>query len=306
MLPPVQITPNVIFLGTSYFNLYLVKGETYALIEGGVSAITYPFLAQLGQCGIDPGAISYLVVLHSHFDHMMVLPTLLEQRPSLQVVSSKANGPIFSNERIMGKIYDSDHQVTLALQERGSVSEVPWLTRRFPFPLDLPVTEGTILDLGEGVEIKFLETPGHSPDSLAAWIEKEGVLFCSDAAGFYVPPDFFRPNYWFSLSQAESSLEKMKGLDPQYLCRGHYGVMVGQAETRRHLARGKESIDRFKTFILERVRNGVPVDEIAEDITDRFSIGVLEFFPRENNLRLWKLLVRRTLEHFGIELEGLR
>jgi hypothetical protein len=31
--------------------------------------------------------------------------------------------------------------------------------------------------------------------------------------------------------------------------------------------------------------------------------GFLEFFPAEENYRLWILLIQRTLEHFGIETE---
>jgi hypothetical protein len=40
---PFQVTKNITLLGSELFNLYLVKGESYAIVEGGVSGITYPF-----------------------------------------------------------------------------------------------------------------------------------------------------------------------------------------------------------------------------------------------------------------------
>jgi glyoxylase-like metal-dependent hydrolase (beta-lactamase superfamily II) len=156
------------------------------------------------------------------------------------------------------------------------------------------------------MKMKFFEIPGHSPDCVGAFLEEEGLLFCSDGAGFYTPPDFFRPNYWYQLEDAEKSLDKMIELDPEILCRGHYGAMVGRGLARKHLQMNRQSIENFKAFVLEKINGGWSVEEIARDVTVRFSKGFLEFFPAEENYRLWKLLIQRTLEHFGIEMEEKR
>ena len=303
MIAPFELTKNITLLGTEYFNLYLVKGETYAIIEGGVSAITYPFLKQLNQLNVPPEAISHLVILHSHFDHMMVFPLLKEMYPWMKIISSGLNRATFSSERIVRKIFDSDRKMTLALMERNLISEAPNLPSYASFPLDIPVQEGSILDLGRGVTIRFLEIPGHSPDCLGACHENEGILFCSDGAGFWMPPDFFRPNYWYKLEEAEKSFERMKAIDPDILCRGHYGVIVGKEMVRKHLQMARQSIEDFKAFVLERTQGGRSVEQMTKEVTERFSKGFLELFPPEDNYRLWKLLIQRTLEHFGIEME---
>jgi glyoxylase-like metal-dependent hydrolase (beta-lactamase superfamily II) len=214
--PPFQLTRNVTLLGTEHFNLYLIKGETFAIIEGGVSGITYPFLQQLAQENVSPEAISYLIIPHSHFDHMMVFCTLKERYPWMKIVTSTLNQATFSSERILSKIFESDRKMTLALMERGLISEAPSLSSPPSFPVDLAVEEGSALDLGGGIKIKFIETPGHSPDLLSGFLEEEGILFCSDGAGFYIPPDFFRPNYWYRLDEAEKSIDRMKILTPGF------------------------------------------------------------------------------------------
>ena len=300
---PFQITKNITLLGSELFNLYLVEGETYAIIEGAVSGVTYPFLEQLKQLNVPPEAISHLVILHSHFDHMMVFPTLKGRYPWLKIVTSELNRSIFASERIIAKIFDSDRKMTLALRENGMISEAPNLQSPTFFPLDITVQEGSILDLGKGVKMKFFEIPGHSPDCVGAFWEEEELLFCSDGAGFYTPPDFFRPNYWYRLDEAEKSLDKMKRIDPKILCRGHYGAMVGREVVRKHLQMGRQCIEDVKAFILEKIQSGWSVEEIAQDVTVQFSKGFLELFPAEENHRLWKLLVQRTLEHFGFEME---
>lgn len=300
---PFELTQNITLLGTEYFNLYLIKGETYAIMEGGVSGITFPFLNQLNQLNIPPEAITHLIILHAHFDHMMVFPILKERYPWMKIVSSGLNRAIFSSERIVAKIFDSDRKMTLALMERDLISEAPTLTPYVSLPLDTPVEEGSILDLGWGMKIRFVETPGHSPDCLSAFYEDEGILFCSDGAGFYTPPDFFRPNYWYRLDEAEKSIDRMKAFDPDILCRGHYGAIMGREAVRKHLQKSRQSIEDFKTFVLEWIQRGGSVEEMTKEITQRYSKGFLELFPPEDNSRLWRLLVQRTLEHFGIEIE---
>jgi glyoxylase-like metal-dependent hydrolase (beta-lactamase superfamily II) len=303
---PFQVTENITLLGSELFNLYLVKGETYAIIEGGVSGVTYPFLEQLKQLNVAPEAISHLVILHSHFDHMMVFPTLKGRYPWMKIVTSDLNRSIFTSERTLAKIFDSDRKITLALKERGMISEAPMLQPPTFFPLDILIREGSVLDLGKGMKMKFFEIPGHSPDCMGAFLEDERVLFCSDGAGFYTPPDFFRPNYWYRLDEAEKSIDKMKAMDPDILCRGHYGAMIGKDLARKHLQMNRQCIEDFKAYALEKINGGHSVEEITQDVTVRFSKGFLELFPPEQNYRLWKLLIQRTLEHFGIEMEEKR
>jgi glyoxylase-like metal-dependent hydrolase (beta-lactamase superfamily II) len=188
--------------------------------------------------------------------------------------------------------------MTLTLMERGMISEAPTLHPSTPFPLDISVQEGSTLDLGKGIKIKFIETPGHSQDCLSASLQ--GALFCSDSSGFYSPPDFFRPNYWFRLDEAEKSIDKMKDIDPEILCRGHYGGSIGRELVRRHLQMARQCIEDFKAFVLERIQGGMSAEEIAKELMVRFPKGFLEFFTVEENDRLWKLLIQRTLEYFGI------
>ena len=300
---PFQVTKNITLLGTEFFNLYLVKGETYAIVEGGVSGITYPFLEQLKQLDVPPEAISHLIVLHSHFDHMMILPTLKGRYPWIRIVTSDLNRAVFTSERIVAKIFEADRKITLALKEGGNISTAPDLQPYAFLPLDITIHEGSVLDLGKGMKIRFLEIPGHSPDCVGGFIEDEGLLFCSDGAGFYIPPNFFRPNYWYRLDEAEKSLDKMRKIDPEILCRGHYGAAIGKETVRKHLHMGRQCIEDFKAFVLEKINTGWSVEKMAKDVNLRFSKGFLELFPAEENYRLWRLLVQRTLEHFGIEVE---
>jgi hypothetical protein len=66
---------------------------------------------------------------------------------------------------------------------------------------------------------------------------------------------------------------------------------------------GRQCIEDFKAFVLEKINAGWSVEKITQDVTAEFSRGFLELFSAEENYRLWKLLIQRTLEYFGIEME---
>ena len=95
----------------------------------------------------------------------------------------------------------------------------------------------------------------------------------------------------------------MKAIDPEILCRGHYGAIAGRDVVRKHLQMSRQSIEDFKTFVLESIQHGSSLEEMTKEVTEKYSKGFLELFPPEENSRLWRLLIQRTLEHFGIELE---
>jgi glyoxylase-like metal-dependent hydrolase (beta-lactamase superfamily II) len=234
---------------------------------------------------------------------MMVFPTLKGRYPWMKIVTSDLNRAVFTSERILAKIFEADRKITLALKEGRIIDKAPDLQPWASLPLDITVHEGSVLDLGKGTKMRFVEIPGHSPDCVGAFVEDEGLLFCSDGAGFYIPPNFFRPNYWYRLDEAEKSLDKMREIDSGILCRGHYGAAIGKEAVRRHLQMGRQCIEDFKAFTLEKISSGWPVEKISQDVNMRFSKGFLELFPAEDNYRLWSLLVQRTLEHFGIEVE---
>ncbi len=186
---------------------------------------------------------------------------------------------------------------------RGLISEAPEAIPESPFPIDLPVKGGSTLDLGKRVTLNFIDTPGHSPDCLSAYFEKEEVLFSSDAAGFFIPPGDFYPNSWYSFEQSCQSFERLKEIDPRILCRGHYGAVEGRESVRRNLIEAHQSLMNFRGYIVEKIQAGASIEEIARQVTEQFSKGFLELFPFEDNYRLWRLLIRRTLEYLGIEIE---
>ena len=88
-----------------------------------------------------------------------------------------------------------------------------------------------------------------------------------------------------------------------YLIKGETFAIMGKEAVRYHLQRSRQSIEEFKAFVLEWINRGDSIEEMTKEVTEKYSKGFLELFPPEENSRLWRLLIQRTLEHLGIELK---
>ena len=70
-----------------------------------------------------------------------------------------------------------------------------------------------MIDLGDGIAWRVIETPGHSPCHTSYFEMKERIVAIGDATGFYVPDkDVFWPNYFDSLEDYCDSILKLREL----------------------------------------------------------------------------------------------
>ena len=87
------------------------------------------------------------------------------------------------------------------------------------------------LDLG-GKTVRFLHTPGHSADSVCAYLEEDGILFGGDTVVTCIPPAFGDGDS----RELEDSLGRLRQLDVETLVPGHGGVLRGAGQIQAHLS----------------------------------------------------------------------
>jgi glyoxylase-like metal-dependent hydrolase (beta-lactamase superfamily II) len=298
---PIKTSDRVYLLGSYEFNIYLVRGEKCALIEGGVST-QFPFLLkQLEYLNVSPRDIDYLIVLHSHADHIMTFPLLQETFPWVQVAASVKSEKSFNDERLVGKFKESDLWIAQSLFKAGLGDGMVHQSSSLCFPMNLSFKEGDQIDLGNGVKLRVLETQGHSPDGISLYFEDDGVLFVSDTVGLYYPPDYIKPNYFYNMAIHEASLQRIKNIRAKVLCKGHQGVVRGEMEVQDYIQMAFNGIEKFKKYVREALNAGREKNDLSKEFTDAYQSGISAFFSWESNFRLTQLLIKRTLEYFNEE-----
>jgi glyoxylase-like metal-dependent hydrolase (beta-lactamase superfamily II) len=103
-----------------------------------------------------------------------------------------------------------------------------WYNVKLP---KLALDDVLIGEAGEFAGVQWVHTPGHTPGSLAAWLDVDDgrVLFAQDVHG----P--FTPEFGSDLDAWRASMERLLALEADVLCEGHYGVFRGRDEVARYI-----------------------------------------------------------------------
>ncbi len=162
---PFQVTDPSRMKIPRFVYIYLIHGRKICLIDSGVASSSQIILDHLKHIGRSPKEISLLILTHAHPDHIGAARAL--KNISGCVVAS----------HVVEKAWIED--VDLQEAERpvpGFKSLVEGSV-----PVDLILQDRDVLDLGDGLDVQVIHTPGHSPGSISLWLPEEGILFSADA-----------------------------------------------------------------------------------------------------------------------------
>jgi glyoxylase-like metal-dependent hydrolase (beta-lactamase superfamily II) len=292
---PGKVTDRIDFLGTREICLYLLKGKEAMIISGGMSYIAPSLERQFFQMDFDTRNIKYLVVPHSHFDHCGAVPYLKKKFPQVQILASAYSQEVFSKERVVNAIASANKG---AIDASGLQDEYERLNLEFDgIQVDQVVAEKDIIDLGDGIEAHFIETPGHTNCSLAVYVPKLKAMFPSDSApvpladgsGLTVPS----PQYDFLLYV--ESLKKLSSYEIDICAFEHHGVLFGE-QARNILPQGLEQTEKFKNYVIEQYQEIGDLDKVAQKLASEIQEkNELPFLTLELQVTITKAAIRKIL-----------
>jgi len=219
-----KICDGLWYLGREESGVYVLEGRSGAvLINGGLAHILPDVLDQMKAFGLEPGALTKILILHSHFDHVGIVPWFKRTWPAIEVCAS---GPAW-NILAMPKAIEIANTYSL-LAAKMAKAEEGLAGYDYAWRDDIrgaTVKQGDRIDLG-GVALEIHETPGHTHCSITAWEPERKALFPSDAAGIPYREMVF-PSANTNMAQYQESLEKLRTLPVAIVCADHYGYVTG-------------------------------------------------------------------------------
>lgn len=278
--------------GTGGEALLITGSEKTVLIDCGMAycgeALVENIKRELGDRPLD-----YVILTHTHYDHIGGLPYLRKEWPDL-ISFGAAYGK---------KILEKD----TALQQIRKLSEGAWrlFTGRSDIPdvlmeglqIDRIICENDVIYLGDQ-ELQIFETPGHTNCSLTLLLEPEKVLFPSETIGVYVGEDRIVPAMLKSYEDTIASIEKCRGIEADYVISPHYG-QVSVTSKESYLDMAFASLNRARDFILEKHKEGGSFEEILEEYTKEFYIDPVSVEqPREAFLLNAQHMIRNMILEF--------
>jgi glyoxylase-like metal-dependent hydrolase (beta-lactamase superfamily II) len=189
-------------------------GGELVMIDAGAGGSSRILQKNMEDAGLDPKAISTLILTHNHIDHIGSAPYFRTQFGCMIVM----------HDLDAGAVEEGDSMRTAASCYGTTFS---------PTAVDRKLKgDHEILRFGEE-ELHCLHTPGHTPGSLVIYIDRMGkrVLFGQDIHGPFL--DIFRSD----IGQWKKSMEKLLALEADILCEGHFGIYQPKENVERYIKR---------------------------------------------------------------------
>ena len=149
MTYPKQLTDGVFLLGNHYASIYLVKGDRFSiLVEAGLSVMAPQVVDQLGRLEINPESLKYLVLTHTHADHVMGAPFIKEALPQIKITGVSQASDLLSKKKIIDFFTREDVYTSNRLVNFKAVG--PNVSRPDPLPFargnGAVITAQTLMD----------------------------------------------------------------------------------------------------------------------------------------------------------------
>lgn len=292
-----KVSERVYRLGDPYYQIYLVRGETCALVESGLTYSVPNVIAQLAELGISPQEISYVVITHAHFDHVCGVHGFQRVIPHLQTIASQVTAKVLAKEKVVAGHFKEDRAVADNLLEKGLLKYYDTsLQPPSIINVDMIVNEGDVLDLGGGCKLSFFLTPGHSPCSVSCYLSLGEVLFLSDCLGYpYSNGDIF-PMYLYNYHDFLNSINKVSGIEASVLALPHSPTLTDKKKIREFIPYSRGIAEQVHDFIIKSYRNNGNFEDISQQLFNRFYIEGWAVQSAELHKISTDLIVRRSLE----------
>ena len=277
-----------------FLSTYVLLGREVAVIDPGPACSIPNLIGALEALGVRPSSLRYVLATHIHIDHAGGAGLLLEWAEGAKLLVHERGVKHMVEP---GRLWESTKavlgEIALAYGEIKPVEEERIAGLR----------EGDEINLGSGLRLYVLETPGHASHHLSFFESGGRILFTGDSAGVYIrslgavvpttPPPF-------RLDLALASLDKQVELMPEVICYAHFGhaeeatkMLEGHKEQLRLWAEVvKEHLNEPLNAILEllmsrdpnlaRLGHLVKEDTVMHAVLTRSLMGMKGFLERKS------------------------
>ena len=277
--------------GGGHTELYLLEGDRLVLVDTGVAETpaqyVEPALKAIGRSLKD---VDVVLNTHGHHDHA----------GGNHAVWHAADCEIWIHEADARIAQDAGHQFDLffARNQRllgredliEGAREEHAASAGKPAPVTRMLHEGDVLDLGRGIELQVVHTPGHTLGCCTFFWEAEGIAISGDSALGRGSRDGGMPLIFYPDLYAES-VKKIRKLGAGTLCLGHHYKTLRQTN---------ESI-RYGELVNAFLDESLEVAEIVEGATEKAvaELGADAAFERIARHALGDIAQRMPLANEG-------
>lgn len=253
--------------GSSTAFLVLGKDKS-ALIDCGMAYSASNLISNIQQVINNGRKLDYILLSHSHYDHVGSVPYLRKVWPDVKVLAAEYAQNIFTKRSALKTIKELGNQAALYF---GSSSLIDYDDNLMK--VDYKISEGDVLDLG-GISITVLETPGHTKCSLSFIVNNE-IIFACETTGVISKSGRIYPAFITSYKDTINSIKKCQEANVPFIISPHFGL-VGRSETPKYWDKCDQAANQNRDFVLKLFTAGFDEDKIYEEFQNAFQDEVVK------------------------------
>jgi glyoxylase-like metal-dependent hydrolase (beta-lactamase superfamily II) len=163
---PFKVTINPDLIVERFVYVYLIcGGKAVTLIDTGVAGSKDIIFAYLERIGRKPQDIRFIILTHSHPDHIGAAKSIKESIGcAIMMHAAELDWAEDTDRQFRERPVPGFHSLV-----EGSVK------------IEKTFDDGDIIGLDDDLNLRTIHTPGHSAGSCCFFLEKEKILFCGDA-----------------------------------------------------------------------------------------------------------------------------
>ncbi len=234
----------------------IIGEEKVALIDCGMAYCAKELLENIKRVLGDDKALDYIFISHSHYDHVGAIPYLRQAWPNVKVLGAPHAQHILTRENALKTIKELSNKAA----RYYNIHEIIDYDDNH-MKVDRAILDQERIDLG-GIDIKVLETPGHTKCSLSFLIGDD-ILFASETSGTLKSSGNINPTIIVSYEKAMESIEKCRKTHCKYIISPHTGFINDSPENywERCITAARESTD----FVRKLYKKGYTEDQIFNE-----------------------------------------
>lgn len=201
--------------------VYLIDFQSdLVLIDAGAGGSASQLIRNIEMLGLNPALVSHVILTHCHIDHIGSAPFFRE----------KYGAKIIIHE-LDAKALETGDSVRTAANWYGTTFPPTKIDRKLKGARET-------LKFGNE-ELHCLHTPGHTPGSIAVYLDRSGqrVLFGQDIHG----P--FHKAFGSDIEAWKKSMQTLLALEADILCEGHFGIFQPKNKASSYIERYLEEYE---------------------------------------------------------------
>lgn len=246
-----KLTDEIYVLGPPWIPTILVDAPQPALFDAGFAALGLVYQREI-QKALGQRQPAYMFVTHSHFDHCGAVPHLKKAFPGLRAAAATRAARVWAKPSAQKVIAELNAFATQEMLKQNDepVNQEPWSQ----FDVELLLEDGQEIDLGGGLSVVCVATPGHTRDCISYYIPQRKMMVSSEAAGISYQGGQIFAEFLVDFDLYVQSIQRIRQLDIEIFCQGHGMIFIGRDEVERRLAAAVDAAYDFKEMVLELLR----------------------------------------------------